>query len=131
MAVSHHRVYVFSTFVSGIPRLGGPGVSHARTVRFDRKQGADSQGSCSSNGVKGLLAEVAAFERIRRKHSAEQEDRCGILHQQLVAEPLRRDGILWGIRRCAESRTLLRARARARYTWYIANRQHEPGYSWF
>lgn len=105
-------MYIFSSFTSTI--LGRP--MHARTVCFDMNQGSDSLGSCSSNGVKGLLVEVMAFERIRRKHSTEQEDRCGILHQQLVAEPLRRDGILWGIRRCAESHTPTRTRARYIYS---------------
>ena len=42
-------------------------------------------------------SKVVAFERIRRKHSAEQEDRCGILYQQLVAGHLRRDGGSFGV----------------------------------
>lgn len=43
------------------------------------------------------MFQVVAFERIRRKHSAEQEDRCGILYQQLVAGHLRRDGGSFGV----------------------------------
>ena len=58
-------------------------------IRFDAKSRIRivARGPVQATRSKGLLAEVAAFERIRRKHSAEQEDRCGILHQQLVAGP--------------------------------------------
>lgn len=52
-------------------------------------------GSEDSQGSKGRCGGVRTYPF--RKHSAEQEDRCGVLYQQLVAGPLRRDGGSFGV----------------------------------
>lgn len=75
-------------------------------------------------------SKVVAFERIRRKHSAEQEDRCGILYQQLVAGHLRRDGGSFGVSADAAKAAL----AFYEYIYiyiYRGRNHHELGYSWF
>lgn len=73
------------------------------------------------------MLRLVAFERIR-KHSAEQEDRCGILYQQLVAGHLRRDGGSFGV--SADVAKAALAFYQYIYIYYIEYTGNEPPRGW-
>lgn len=76
------------------------------------------------------MFQVVAFERIRRKHSAEQEDRCGILYQQLVAGHLRRDGGSFGVSADVAKAALAFYEYIYIYTYYIEYTGNEAPRAW-